>query len=266
MSLIVESRQNSRIKRIRSLGDRKGRVSASVFFAEGIRLVVEAQRAGYPIKMVVVCRELLDSRTGLEAVDAIARAGTERLEVSPDVFRSLSTKERPSGVGVVAAVRLGSLSSIDPEADVCLVALVRPQDPGNVGSVIRTCDAAGAAGVIVLEESVDPFDPRAVRASMGSVFTQNIVRTTLDQLREWAVATDTMLVGVATDASVGFRTFVYPRRVVLVMGSERKGLAGVDPLDASVSIPMVGRADSLNLAVATGIVLYEIVRQSTQPK
>lgn len=264
MTLIVESRQNARVKLIRSLGDRKGRGSAGWFFAEGIRLVVEAQRSGYPIEIVVVCRELLDSSTGWEAVDAIARTGVQQLEVSADVFRSLSTREHPSGVGVVAPIRLTDLSSVDPEADVCLVALVRPQDPGNVGSVIRTCDAAGAAALIVLEDSVDPFDSRAVRASMGSVFTKEIVRATLPQLREWATATNTLLIGVSAAAETEFASFTYTRRTVLVMGSEREGLAGIDPFDASVSIPMVGSADSLNLAVATGIVLYEVLRQSTR--
>jgi TrmH family RNA methyltransferase len=264
MTLIVESRQNARVKLIRSLADRKGRSSAGLFFAEGIRLVVEAQRSSYPIEVVVVCRELLNSHTGWEAVDAISRTGVQKLEVSANVFRSLSTREHPSGVGVVAPIRLTELSTVDPETDVCLVALVRPQDPGNVGSVIRTCDAAGAAGLIVLGESVDPFDPRAVRASMGSVFTKAIVRATLPQLREWATATKTLVIGVSAAAETEFASFTYPRRTVLVMGSEREGLAGIDPFDASVSIPMVGSADSLNLAVATAIVLYEVLRQSTR--
>jgi RNA methyltransferase, TrmH family len=249
------------VRWIRSLEGRRGRAQEGAFFAEGIRLAIEAFQSAHPIQLVVVSLELLRSTRARDAVREMERAGVHRLDVTATVFRGLAGRENPQGIGVVCRTANVPLSAADPELGLCWIALTQPQDPGNVGAIIRTCDAVGAAGVILLDDSVDPYDSRAVRASMGSIFSQSIVRASTEQLRNWADTTGSALVAVTGEGGISYRSYRFSRPVTLVLGSEREGLAQAGRYDATLSIPMTGRADSLNLAVAAGIVLYEVYDQ-----
>jgi TrmH family RNA methyltransferase len=143
------------------------------------------------------------------------------------------------------------------------VALDAIQDPGNLGTILRTCEATGATGVILLGSTTDPHDPQAVRASMGAVFSQRMVRASWEQFMEWKETSLIGVIGTSGSSVIDYRTVRYPSRMVLLMGSERRGLSVEQQqrCDAVVSIPMVGSVNSLNLGVATGIVLYEIFEQ-----
>ena len=143
------------------------------------------------------------------------------------------------------------------------VALDSVADPGNLGTIMRTHDAVGGEGIILLDQSTDPYDPSAARASMGALFTQSLVKASFAQFREWKQQVGVPVIGTSDAAAVDYTAYRYPARMVLLMGSERQGLQDhhLALCDEVVSIPMAGRSDSLNLAVATAVVLYEIFNQ-----
>jgi len=140
------------------------------------------------------------------------------------------------------------------------------QDPGNLGTILRTSDAVGAQGIILLNHSTDPFDPAVVRASMGAIFSQIIVKSTFEEFSEWKTINQIPVVGTSGKADNEYRALNYPFPMVLLMGSERQGLSKEHYriCDEVVSIPMVGKSDSLNLAIATGVILYEIFYQKRE--
>jgi len=268
---VITSRGNKRVVAIRKLRTRKERDLKELFFVEGLRIVGEAMQVGADVETLVVAPDLLRSGFGWDLVDTARRRGLECLEVSGHVFESLSVKERPQGLGAVVRQRWTTLQEAaagGPErsgaaAGLLWVALSEVADPGNLGAILRTCDAVGSAGVILVGGTTDPFDPGCVRASMGAVFSQRLVRTGLGELAAWARRHSCTVVGTSAGAAEDYRGADYGERTVLFMGSERHGLSAEEKAVCSrmVRIPMVGRADSLNLAVATGVVLYEIFHQ-----
>ncbi|HEX2979947.1 MAG TPA: RNA methyltransferase [Anaerolineaceae bacterium] len=143
------------------------------------------------------------------------------------------------------------------------VALDSVADPGNLGTILRTNDAVGGAGVILLDHSTDPYDVTAVRASMGAVFSQRLVRASLSEFAAWKQRHSVAVIGTSDAAKMDYHQTHYPSPMVLLMGSEREGLTPqhIAICDLMVAIPMVGRSDSLNLAVATAVVLYEMFNQ-----
>jgi RNA methyltransferase, TrmH family len=175
----------------------------------------------------------------------------------------LAAKDRAQGLGVVVRQRWESLARLDANAGHRWVALDTVQYPANLGTILRTCDAVGAAGVILLGDTADPYDPAAVRASVGAIFALRLARASFAELFEWKRRNRVMVVGTSPTATLDYRSVAYKPPVVLLMGSEPRGLAREqqDMCDAVVTIPMVGRSDSLNLAVATSVVLYEIFHQ-----
>jgi TrmH family RNA methyltransferase len=148
-------------------------------------------------------------------------------------------------------------------ASQCWVVLDGPQDPGNLGTIARTSDAVGAPGLILLGESADPYDPTALRASMGTMFSQHLVRASRPDFASWKRRQALTVVGTSGTAPTEYRSVEYRPPLLLLMGSERLGLSAEQQAlcDLMVRIPMVGRSDSLNLAVATGLLLYEVFHQ-----
>ena len=263
MPSLITSVANERIKRIRALRMRKERDKTGLTFVEGIRSVVEAVQVEAPIDVLVVCPKLLKGKTGWDAV-AIARSReVEVVEVDEPVFRTLSKRDGPQGIAAVLKQRWERLQDIEPEDGSTWVALESAADAGNIGTIIRTCDATGADGVILLDNTADPFDPVAMRASTGAVFTTRLARASFAEIRDWSKAHGVTIVGTAGDATEDYRTADYGERTLILMGSERAGLPPQyqAACDRVVSIPMRGRADSLNLAVATALVLYEVLHQ-----
>ena len=263
MTSLISNPQNTTIKRIRSLRQRKEREQSGLCFVEGIRIVAEAIQVGAPITQLVVAPSLLISPFALDLVDKQRRAGTTCLEVSPGVFKSLSTKDNPQGLAAVVRQRWSTLDTLNPEQGLCWVALSGVHSPGNLGTILRTSDAVGSAGVILVGHTTDPYDPEAVRAGMGAIFSQQVVRANLAQVRAWKASHSIFVVGTSDAAASDYRTITYTQPLLLLMGSEQQGLSEeeIELCDAVVRIPMVGRSDSLNLAVATGVVLYEIFYQ-----
>jgi RNA methyltransferase, TrmH family len=264
---MITSPANPLIKHIRKLlRERKEREASGLFFCEGLRVVGEAVQMGAAIECLVIAPELLVSEFGWDIVAEQRSKGTAIEEVSPAVFQEISSKDGPQGVGALIHTRWEMLAEVNPAAGEMWVALDSIQDPGNLGTVLRTADAVGASGLILLDHSTDPYDLTALRASTGAVFSQRMARAPLAEFSAWKRVVDLPLIGTSGSADLTYREMAYPARMALLMGSERQGLqpAHYAICDQVVAIPMIGRSDSLNLSVATGVVLYEIFHQREQ--
>lgn len=264
---MITSPANEQVKRIRRLQERKEREKTGLFFVEGIRIVAEAVERQENFETVIVSPERLQSEFAWKLVEKLRRQGVSILEVNSLVFERLSQKEGPQGIAAVIHQRWMPLDSVEVEQGKIWVALDSVADPGNLGTILRTLDATGGAGVILLDQSTDPYDPSCVRASMGALFDLHLVRTSFNQFRSWMKEhPDVALIGTSGNAHQDYHKFPYPSRMILLMGSERFGLQPhhVELCNEMVRIPMVGKSDSLNLAVATAVVLYEIFNQRRQ--
>jgi TrmH family RNA methyltransferase len=261
MSLIT-SRSNPKVKQARALRQHKARQANALFLVEGIRHVGEAIEAKAAIDAIYYAPDLLKSEFGLQLVESQEKAGIPCYALSPDVFASLAEKENPQGILAVVRQKPARLEELNPRNFDWGVALVSPQDPGNLGTILRAIDAAGASGLILLDEGVDPYHPNAVRASMGALFWYPTVSASFSEFAKWAPDLGYHIYGTSAHASRDFRqVHSYTRPRVLLMGSEREGLS---PAQAAVCeqvirLPMHGRATSLNLGVATGIFLYAML-------
>lgn len=264
MTMIITSQSNARIKQIRSLRNRQEREQTGLFFIEGIRIVVEAVQEEAKIETLVIAPDLLKSQLGQETVRQEQARGIPVLEVSAQVFKSLSLKEGPQGIGAVLHERWEPLDEIRLANGLCWVALDAAQDPGNIGTIMRTNDAVGSTGIMLLGNCADPYDPSALRASMGAIFSQRLVKASFADFARWKEQHHYTVVGTSDSAQLDYRQARYHAPLVLLMGSERQGLSADQQAlcDQMVRIPMVGRSDSLNLSVATSIVLYEIFYQA----
>ncbi|WP_417426070.1 TrmH family RNA methyltransferase [Hoeflea sp.] len=259
----ITSLSNPVIKDIRALSMKKHRDETGTFLAEGLKLVIDAIDLGWNIQTLIYAK----ARTSTEQVERIAALTVARgglvLEVSDKVLTAITRRDNPQAVIAVFEQKLTPLSEIAPKADETWIALDRVRDPGNLGTIIRTADAAGASGVILIGETVDPFSTETVRATMGSIFAMPLVRTSEAEFLSWSAKSKALLVGSHLKGSVDYRSIDYMNRaVVLLMGNEQAGLP--DSLASACSklarIPQTGRADSLNLAIATGVMLFEARR------
>ena len=260
---VISSLTNARVKRIRALSNRKERDQTGQFFVEGIRGVTEAIQTGALIDILVVAPELLTSQAGRAIVERQQRRRTPLLEVTADVFESISLRNGYQGLGAVVRQRWEPLAHVRLASELCWVALDAVQYPGNLGTILRTSDAVGGAGIILLGRTTDPYDPLAARASLGAIFSQRLVRTNFAEFAAWKQQHRYMVVGTSAAAATDYREAAYQPPLVLLMGSERRGLSPEQQAlcDTMVRIPMVGRSNSLNLAVATGVMLYQIFHQ-----
>lgn len=263
---MITSLANERVKAIRKLQDRKSRAETGLFYIEGLRIVAEAVEEQAEIETLLAAPDLLRSEFAQQLVAQQRASGVPVLEVSAEVFHRISLKEGPQGLAAVMRQRWTGLETIALETGRIWVALDSVADPGNLGTILRTLDAVGGKGVILLDQSTDPYDPTAVRGSMGALFTQSLVRATLAEFADWKRQHHVPVVGTSDKASMDYHVYRYPGEMVLLMGSERQGLQEqhLALCDEVVSIPMLGKSDSLNLAVATAVVLYEILNQKRE--
>lgn len=223
----------------------------------------EAIELGAPVELLVACPDLLGSAYAQDLVTWAENQGIPVVRTTEDIFQSITFKQGPQGLGAVVQQRWTSLEAMPSSEALCWVALDRVADPGNLGSILRTADAVGAAGVILVGPSTDPYCPIALRASMGAIFSQSLIRADLSSLRAAKLKYGWHAVGTSDAASVEYSDIRYSPPLVLFMGSEREGLgpAALELCDEIVRIPMVGRSDSLNLSVATGVMLYQMFQQ-----
>jgi len=257
----ITSLQNERVKLIRSLNMRKSRRETGLFVAEGASVLVAARDAGWQPAILVLLAGSATAGVARELLAWAHAAGAECLEVSHAVLGKLAAKDNPQTMLAVFEQRWQSLPA-PPAAgsDALWVVLEAVRDPGNLGTIIRTVDAVGASGVVLIGAGVDPYAREAVRATMGSVFSVPLVRAGQQDGLNWLARWPGDVVGTRLDARDDFRATAYRPPTLLLMGSEGPGLSADLTAVCSrlVRIPMAGRLDSLNLAVATALMLYEM--------
>lgn len=226
----------------------------------------EAVASGSKIEAVIYAPDLLRSRYAQNLLDTQADKGIDCIPVSLEVFHSLAEKDNPQGIIAVVCIPANSIEQFDPIRSPWLVALVSPQDPGNIGTILRTIDAVGANGLILLEESAETHHPSVVRASMGAIFWIPYVHLRFDDFLAWRNRSGYTLIGSSAHAVKSFDSIKqYPYPCILLLGSERKGISSEQSAqcDYMVKLPMHGHATSLNLAVAAGVLLYDMLIKKT---
>ncbi|MGQ3113721.1 MAG: TrmH family RNA methyltransferase [Brevundimonas sp.] len=254
----ITSLTNETVKAVRALHMRKERETTGLFLAEGLKFIGEALDQGRTPKTLLVGMEARPHALLDRAKAETLAAGGEIVVVTHPILEKISRRENPQTVLAVFEQQYTPLESLTPQSAPCWVALEQVRDPGNLGTIIRTADAAGCGGVILIGDCVDPFSVEAVRATMGSVFAVKIVRTSVAEFRAWRQTWPGSVVGTRLDATTDYRAAVLQRPSLILMGNEQAGLtdALAAACDVNVKIPMRGRADSLNLAIATGIMVY----------
>jgi len=250
----ITSVANPTVKAVRALHMRKARQESGLFLVEGLKAVAEAVDLGRAPR-ILLHGEAAASHPLLVRAAAVAR---ETLEVSEAILAKVSRRDNPQTVLGVFEQAFAALDALDPDFAPCWVALEAVRDPGNLGTIVRTADAAGCGGVILVGDCCDPYSLEAVRATMGSIFAVPIARAEAAEFLAWRAHWPGSVVGTLLTASTDFRAAPYRAPNLIVMGNEQAGLtpALAAACDVAVKIPMRGRADSLNLAVATGVMIY----------
>jgi RNA methyltransferase, TrmH family len=261
---LITSGANPLVKRIRFLRQRKHRDEESAFFVEGIRPVWQAVDSGADVETLVVAPDLLKSESARQMVQTWGAQGTEIVSVSAGVFERIAQRDHPSGLGAVVRISPRSLVDLPVRDSSIFAAVSGPGNPGNIGAILRTLDAVGADGLVLIGKGSDPYHPSAVKASMGSLFNLPTVQVPdMEDVLEWSASHRVKVVTTSPHASTPYWSAEYVSPLMFLFGSEGEGLPDetLGRGDLAIRIPMTGGADSLNLAVSVGVVLYELERQ-----
>jgi TrmH family RNA methyltransferase len=265
----LTSQHNPKIKQIRQLlAHRKERDTTGLFVVEGIRHVGEAMQAKAAVQYLCYSPDLLTSQFANSLVQQASQLGILCLAVEQDTFTSLAGKDNPQGLLAVVQKPERNLTGLSAQSYPWVVALVAPQDPGNIGAILRTIDAVGASGLLLLNDpdngqySADAYHPSSVRASMGSIFWFPPVITQFSDFHHWAKSSGFLIFGTSANADQDYRQVdCFKKPFILLMGSEREGLTPSQAATCNLilKLPMNGRVTSLNLAIATGVMLYTML-------
>jgi RNA methyltransferase, TrmH family len=250
---------NPLVKRVKSLREKKHRRQEGLFLAEGLRILTEALEAGIAPKMLWLSPEMKDHRL----VQPLIEACDDSFLTSVDILSKLSGKDNPQAVLGVYQELNQPLATLDRnKADIWIVA-ERLRDPGNLGTILRTGDAIGAGGLILIDDCTDPFSVEAVRSSMGAIFTQAVVQSDWSSFVDWLRQGQAQLVGTSLNTDLDYTTPRYSKPTFLLVGNESQGLPADYEVecDLLVKMPMLGKADSLNAAVAISVMGYEVLNQ-----
>lgn len=260
MSHQITSASNPLIKTLKSLHAKKGRAETGLFLAEGARLALEAAELGVWPEILLHSPAALQREAVRALIAQAEQQGVRVIETSETVLAQVSKRDNPQTVIGAYRQRLAALDELDGET---VVALEGVRDPGNLGTILRTADATGAGGVVLLGESCDPFSVEAVRASMGSLFAVKLARASFAELVRYKQTRGAAMIGASLKGAAFDADRPAPARAIVLMGNEQSGLPAEmeDACDLLVKLPMRGRADSLNLAVATAVLLYDLWRR-----
>ncbi|MET3589051.1 TrmH family RNA methyltransferase [Bartonella silvatica] len=259
----ITSLSNPIIKDLRALNQKKNRSRENLFMAEGLKLVIDALNLGWTIQTLIFSKSQIGN-TIIEntAAHTIANGGFV-IKASQKVMESITRRDNPQTVIGIFKQQWQEIKTIKERFDDVYVALDQARDPGNLGTIIRTADAVGAKGVILIGETTDPFSPETVRATMGSIFSIPLYRCDESTFLNWSEHFKGMVIGTHLKSTIDYRTINFKNGpIILLMGNEKQGLPDnlASRCDQLARIPQSGRADSLNLAIATAIMLYEIRR------
>ena len=252
---------NPTVKALRALRDKKHRKASGKFLAEGLRLLTDARESGYLPETLVMADRRDDHPLLAELEAAVLANGGEVIETSAEILSKITGKENTQAVAGVFAEHPTVLREMKRFiAPIWLVAQA-VRDPGNLGTMLRTCDAVGAGGLILIDDCADPFSAEAVRASMGAVFTVPIAQARWEEFLPWLREGPGQLVAASLRDAVPYRGAPYVAPCFILVGNESRGLPeGYEAAcDLRVTMPMKGRADSLNAAVAAAVLAYEVL-------
>lgn len=251
---------NPTVKLLRSLRDKKARRAEGLFVAEGLRILAEARDSGQLPTIVAFSAEGARHPLASEIIAATEAAGGDAIETSPEILSKMSGKDNPQMlIGAYRQPKV-SLERLDRSGATLWIVAQALRDPGNIGTILRTGDAVGAGGLILVDECADPFSVEAVRASMGAIFTQEIAVARWSQFLAWLRSGDGQLVGTSLNSANDYLGVQYQRPCFLLIGNEQQGLPVEyeSQCDLLVKIPMAGRADSLNAAIAAAVMSFAI--------
>ncbi len=258
---IITGYSNPTVKALRALREKKHRKREKKFLAEGLRLLTDARECGH-IPEILVLADRRDPHPLLTALeDAVDANGGEVIETSPDILSKITGKDNPQAVTGVFSEFDTSLSSLKRDTSNIWLVAQALRDPGNLGTMLRTGDAIGAGGLILIDDCADPFSVEAVRASMGAVFTQAIAQTEWAEFEQWLRQGSGQLVAASLREAQPYRGAPYVAPCFVMVGNESRGLPEEYEMacDLRVTMPMMGRADSLNASVAAAVLGYEVL-------
>jgi TrmH family RNA methyltransferase len=247
----------------RSLSSRHVRDASRRFWLEGFRNFIQACDAQFRFHRICYSRVLCNNGLIDKLVRAQRRAGVSVIDLAPEQFRQISLTARASGIAAIASQHWTSLSQVQAHTGLGWIVVEAIRSPGNLGTILRTAEAVGMAGLICLSPRIDPFDPDVIRSSMGGIFRLKLVRTSHRSLRDWCKKQDLPIAALSPEGATPWdRGLAAP--IALLIGEERRGLtrAAREICDTAVRLPMSGAADSLNVAVAAGVMMYELVRSA----
>lgn len=256
----VTAFSNSTVKLLRSLRDKKARRTEGLFLAEGLRILTEARDSGRLPEIIAFSAEGATHPLAAEIIAATESAGGDAIETAPDILSKMSGKDNPQMLLGAYRQPATSLDAIDRSKAPLWIVAQALRDPGNIGTVLRTGDAVGAGGLILVDDSADPFSVEAVRASMGAIFTQAVATARWPEFISWLRGCEGQLVGTSLKATQDYLDADYRKPCFLLIGNEQQGLPAdyEAECDLLVKIPMAGRADSLNAAMATAVMAFAI--------
>jgi len=263
----ISSLQNPKIKKAVKLADRKERNETHLFLIEGYRELKRAQEGGVCIQTLFVCPPFFLGSNEHALIEAVRKAGAEVIVCKEQVFEKLSYRDRPDGLVAIAVQmqeRLSDLAArLAGKKDPFLIVAEAIEKPGNLGTILRSADAAGVDGVIVCDRCTDIYNPNVVRASVGTLFTLPVIEATSAETLAWLQQRKIKVVAATPSAQKEFTASDLTGGVAIAVGTEQLGLTDtwMQAADIQVKIPMHGAADSLNVATATTLLLYEVVRQ-----
>ncbi len=253
---------NPLVKHVRGLREKKHRRADRLFMAEGLRILTEARESGRLPQILFFSPETQHPLLSA-LVEATEASGGDVVETNADILGKLTGKDNPQTVVGVYSLPDTELGGLDRAAAPLWIVAQALRDPGNIGTILRTGDAVGAGGLILIDDCADPFSVEAVRASMGAVFTQRIAAARWEEFLPWLRAGAGQLVGTSLATDVDYQAAAYTPPCFVLVGNEQAGLPAAyqKECDLLVKMPMLGKADSLNAAVATGVMAYEVINQ-----
>ncbi len=260
---LITGFSNPLVKRVKGLREKKHRKAEGLFLAEGLRILTEAHEAGVLPEMLFYAGGQALHPLAETLIAATLAAGRDVIETSRDILSKLSGKDNAQILVGVYRDRLTPLDRLDRSSSAIWIVAQAMRDPGNLGTVLRTGDAVGAGGLILVDDCVDPFSVEAVRASMGALFTQSITQARWSDFTGWLRQGPGQLVGTSLNTDTDYQAPRYEAPTFLLIGNEAQGLppAYEAECDLLVKMPMLGKADSLNAAVACAVMAYEVLNQ-----
>lgn len=267
--MIIESIQNPKVKFALSLRERRDRDHEKAFLIEGYRELLRAVEGNFSIDTLFYAPECFLKENEQTLIQEIEKKGALLLQCSKRVFEKLSYRDRPDGLLAIAPMFEGSLDSLEKifsqKKDPLLVVAESIEKPGNLGTILRSADGVGVDGVIVCDPKTDIFNPNVVRSSVGTLFTQKVIQASSEETFLFLKKNKCKIIAATPHAEREYTKADLRGNIAIAVGTEQYGLSSLwmEKADIQVRIPMLGVSDSLNVATATTLILYEVLRQKS---